>query len=369
MREESGASIGAAHWIAEAGAHQDGAAPPARKSPRSDSAALTRIDLTRMERAIDLRRLRYFVNIVVEGSFSLAAERVCVAQPALSHHVRELEAVLGVRLLTRSAHGVAMTEAGRCLYEHALRILASVGDAAAEVSAFNIGAPPQVRVGLDSTAASMAFVPLIEAVRLRDPGVLITIEEGSGADVCKWIEGRRLDIGLLLDPPESKTLLRRALLTERLCLIGPPGTEESEINFSEAARLPLIAPLRGNRLRDRLDRVAKAANIALNVVIEVDGVSSAKKLVRAGLGRSVLSAADVEDECSLGLLQKRAIVGPRLEQTLTLCTARGGKASRATLPARRLISQVVEELFARSGQHDGRADFDRSMRPAAIAFA
>lgn len=369
MREESGASIGAARWIAEAGADQDGVKPPGRKQPTSDSAAPTRIDLTRMERAIDLRRLRYFVNIVVEGSFSLAAERVCVAQPALSHHVRELEAVLGVRLLTRSAHGVTMTEAGRCLYEHALRILASVGEAAAEVSAFRVGAPAQVRVGLDCAAASMLSVPLIEAVRQRDPEVLITIEEGSGADVCKWIEGRRLDIGLLLDPPESKTLLRRTLLTERLCLIGPPGAGESDVNFSEAARLPLILPLRGNRLRDRLDRVAKAANIPLNVIIEVDGASSIKKLVRAGLGRSVLSAADVEDECSLGLLQKRAIVGPRLEQTLALCTARGGKASRATLPARRLVSQVVEELLARSERDGAREDFDRSARPAAIAFA
>jgi len=369
MREELDASIGAPHWIAEPGAGHDGVAPPSRKSPSSDSAAPTRIDLTRMERAIDLRRLRYFVNIVVEGSFSVAAERVCVAQPALSHHVRELEVVLGVRLLTRSARGVAVTEAGRCLYEHALRILANVGEAAAEVSAFNIGAPPQVRVGLDATAASMLSVPLIEAVRMRDPDVLITIEEGSGADVCKWIEGRRLDIGLLLDPPESKTLLRHALLTECLCLIGPPSAEKGDIKFSEAARLPLILPPRGNRLRDRLDRAAKAANIALHVIIEMDGVSSTKKLVRAGLGRSVLSAADVEDECSLGLLQKRAIVGPRLGQTLTLCTARGGKVSPGALPVRRLISRVVEEMFARSGRHGGHEDFGRSERLSAIAFA
>jgi LysR family transcriptional regulator, nitrogen assimilation regulatory protein len=78
---------------------------------------------------VDLRQLRYFVGIVDEQSISLAAKRLRVAQPALSHHVRSLEADLGVPLLVRSLHGVVATEAGERLYAYAINILKYVDEA------------------------------------------------------------------------------------------------------------------------------------------------------------------------------------------------------------------------------------------------
>jgi hypothetical protein len=135
MRDTLDVQTGAdnTHWLRDKPAEHTGGTPvvladlPTREGPPSGTAIEAppmaaararrpaRIDVSKMERAIDLRRLRYFVQIVTEGSFSTAAQRVHVAQPALSHHVRELEAILGVSLLTRSAHGVVPTEAGQCL--------------------------------------------------------------------------------------------------------------------------------------------------------------------------------------------------------------------------------------------------------------
>jgi LysR family transcriptional regulator, nitrogen assimilation regulatory protein len=326
-------------------------------------------DLTRIERAIDLRRLRYFVSIVAEGSFSVAAERLRVAQPALSHHVRELETLLGVALLTRSVRGVAATEAGRCLYEHALKILSKVGEAAAEVSAFNIGTPPQVRIGLDSASAAMLSAPLVEAVQMRNVRLLLTLTELSSCDICKWIEGRRLDIGLAFDAPESKSVALQTLLTDKLYLVGPPGDADCDVSFGEAVALPLILPSADNPLRERLERTAKSANVVLNVLVEIDGTSSAKNLVRAGVGRSIMPAAEVSDEHSLGLLQRRAIVEPSLTQTLSLCTPRDGKVSREALVVRSVIPEIVEEARARAARARGRPILATSKGPSAIAFA
>jgi LysR family nitrogen assimilation transcriptional regulator len=327
------------------------------------------IDVGRMERAIDFRRLRYFVNIVAEGSFSMAAQRVRVAQPALSHHVRELEAIFGVSLLTRSPHGVAPTEAGRCLYEHGLKILGNVREAAVEVSAFNSVASGHVRLGIPASVAALLAAPLIKAARRRCPDIQLRIEEGYDADILKCLADRRLDMGLLYDVPASRDLVGQPLLTEPLCLIGPPCSAGDEIAFDEVVRMPLILPTRGNRLRDRLDRAAQAANAALDVVIEIDSVASIRTLVRAGLGWSVLTAAEVSDEVRLGVLHRQAIVDPSIEQTLYLCTLGSAKASRSAITIRKLLPQVVGDLVSRSQWPGAPSSTVRDDELAALALA
>ena len=86
--------------------------------------------------ALGLRQLRYFIAIADAGALSRAAETLNVAQSALSHHVAELEAELGIKLLERRARGVALTTAGRRLDQHAAAILAALGKAAADVKTF-----------------------------------------------------------------------------------------------------------------------------------------------------------------------------------------------------------------------------------------
>lgn len=368
MREDLTASARGARWI---DTEASGVAVPGEswKTRNGVSAAPRGKDLARIERAIDLRRLRYFVNIVAEGSFSGAAERLCVAQPALSHHVRELEAILGVTLLTRSVHGVMSTEAGRCLYKHALKILAKVGDAVAEVSAFNVGAARRVRICLDGPSASLLSAPLVQALRRRSLRLSPALVEASAADICKWIEVRRLDIGLVFDAPDSKPLIRQTLLTDRLYLVGPPDGADGDVTLVEVAKRPLILPALGDPLRACVERAARSANLDLNVAIEVDGISSTKKLIRGGVGFSVLPGAEVDDDHSLGLLQRRAIVAPHLEQTLFLCTARESKAAQEALLIRSLIPEIVREAQARTEGARGYPALLRSKPPPAVAFA
>ena len=79
--------------------------------------------------ALGLRQLRYFIAIADAGVLSRAAETLNVAQSALSHHVAALETDLGVKLLERRPRGIALTAAGRRLYEHASAVLSALGKA------------------------------------------------------------------------------------------------------------------------------------------------------------------------------------------------------------------------------------------------
>jgi LysR family nitrogen assimilation transcriptional regulator len=330
----------AAHRTAGTAAHAAHAVP-AVKNRRAG-----RIDVSKVERAIDLRRLRYFVQIVADGSFSTAAQRVHVAQPALSHHVRELEATLGVSLLTRSAHGVVPTEAGQCLYEHGVTILGRVRDAAVQVSEFGLDTHRRVSLGLEASVAANLAAPLMEGMRAQTPDVQLTIEEGTSEELLRQVETKGLDMALLYDVAEKRLLTHQPLLTESLYLVGPCGAADSEVTFDEASRLPLILPRRPNRIRERLEEQAQASGVSLNVMIEIDGIASIKKLVRAGLGYSVLSASEFVEEQRMGLLDKRLIIRPQLEQTLYLCHLSGGQLSRSAKHVSRLALQLIETMVA-----------------------
>ncbi len=327
---------------APSSAAADGRGP----APAPMARRTARIDVSKVERAIDLRRLRYFVQIVADGSFSTAAQRVHVAQPALSHHVRELEAILGVALLTRSAHGVVPTEAGQCLYEHGVTILGRVRDAAVQVSEFGLDTRRRVSFGLEASVASNLAAPLMEGMRTHTSDVQLAIEEGTSEELLCRVETKELDMALLYDAADKRLFAYQPLLAEHLYLVGPAATNSIDVTFDELARLPLILPRRPNRIRERIEEQAHAAGLPVNVMIEIDGVSSIKKLVQAGLGYSVLSASEFVEEHRMGLLDRRLIVRPRLEQTLCLCHLSGGQLSSSASHVRRLAVQLIEAMVA-----------------------
>ena len=119
---------------------------------------------------MDIRDLRYFVTIVEEGSFSRAALRLRIAQPALSVKVRKLEAYLKTQLLLRGPHGVKPTEAGKLLLLRARAIVADLSRAEAEIRSLGHQPSGTVRIGLPGTISGILSVPLIARTRKKLSG-------------------------------------------------------------------------------------------------------------------------------------------------------------------------------------------------------
>jgi LysR family transcriptional regulator, nitrogen assimilation regulatory protein len=113
------------------------------------------------------------------------------------------------------------------------------------------------------------------------------------------------------------------LLTEDLHAIRPPGGSGDGIGSAEAARLPLILPGRPHGLRERLEKAARQAGVALNVTAEVDALPQIKTLVQRGVGVSALSLCAAREELRGGLIGIRRVVDPALERTVSLCTLKG----------------------------------------------
>src|SRR4051812_22378788 len=120
---------------------------------------------------MDLRQLRYLVALAEERSFTGAAGRLRIAQPAVSQQIAKLEAELGVALADRTTRRVGMTQAGDRLVEHARRILRQVDVAADDVAAIAGLRAGRLTIGASRTVGSLDLSSLVAAFHRRYPAV------------------------------------------------------------------------------------------------------------------------------------------------------------------------------------------------------
>src|SRR4051812_30202756 len=146
---------------------------------------------------MELRRLRYFVAVAEELHFRRAAERLHLAQPALSQQIRKLENELGVDLFHRSKRGVALTSAGTLFLDEARRLLRHAEDAARAARNAGSGTIGRLRVGHVPDAIPPAFPRAIAAFVTRHPGIEVVPETAPARRAVEDVRVGRLDIALV----------------------------------------------------------------------------------------------------------------------------------------------------------------------------
>lgn len=298
---------------------------------------------------MDLRQLRYFVTIVEEGSFSKAAYRLHVAQPALSQHVRNMEIDLGTDLLFRSSQGVRPTEAGETLVRHARMMLNHLEAAKEDVRRVQREPEGEVRFGMPGTVSQMLCVPLLSEARRRYPKIKLRVAEAMSGFVQDWLKEGKIDLGILYRQVTDKSLEARHVLSEDLCLLGPadpidaPHPPPGPVSFADAAHLTLILPSVGHGLRDLIEERAQAENAYLDTVIDIDTYGQIKLLVAGGLGYSILPAAAVRHEVEQGRLRVWPMGVPVLSRDLFLVRP----SSRPITNAVRAIEKLAYSTLVR----------------------
>ncbi len=181
-----------------------GAAPaPARAAPLGSIAAMS-----------ELRRLRYFLAVANERSFTRAAERLHIAQPALSRQVRQLERELGVELLRRTTHEMELTDAGRHLVEHGPQVLAGVDRLWEQMRAYGAGEQGGVVVGYGMSAAYETAPHVLERVARELPGLAVESRVVTGGDALATVGDGGIDVGIVRCPLAGDGLETRLLRRE-----------------------------------------------------------------------------------------------------------------------------------------------------------
>lgn len=311
---------------------------------------------------MDLRQLRYFLTIVEQGSFSKAAATLNVAQPALSLHVRNMEAELGTALLFRGPRGVVTTEAGDILMRNARVIVDQFAVARDEIRGHDAVPAGEVRLGLPGTISQILSVPLIIEARRRYPQIRLRIAEAMSGFVLEWIKDLRVDLAVLYIPVEDRALVSMAVLAETLWLLGPvgpigdlPPLPPGAVSYAQIAKLPLILPSASHGLRELLEREGADRDIALNTVVEVDSYANIKGLVEAGLGYSILPFNSIAQEVQSGRLQAWRIAQPELKRAIHLVKPADRPVTKAVLTIEALCREILLDLAAKGKWSGARA--------------
>ena len=154
----------------------------------------------------DLRQLRYFVTIADAGSFSKASLQLGVAQSALSHHISQMEARLGVALFSRSSKGVEQTESGARFLDHAGAILAAVDAATNDVRDNSKEPGGLVRLGATLTIAPMLIEPLMARLSETAPRVSLRIEERLSPQLVQAVASGELDVAVCFNAGDDRRI-------------------------------------------------------------------------------------------------------------------------------------------------------------------
>jgi DNA-binding transcriptional LysR family regulator len=253
-----------------------------------------------------MRQLEVFLAVARAGSFRRAAERIHVSQPALSQHVGELERALGARVFDRRGRQVALTEAGRILEDHALRMfaaLASAQEAIAEVAGGTRGA---LVVGASTTPGIYVLPFLIGSFERDQPGISVALRIANSRVIEEHIRANELDLGVVgghgLKPGEE--CLAAGILDE-LVLIVPPGhpwAKRARCEPSMLTRERLLVREEGSATREVTERALQRADVKLGPTMVLNHTEAIKQAVMAGLGVAFVSIYAVRGELESGRL-------------------------------------------------------------------
>jgi len=241
-------------------------------------------------RGLNLDQLRTFAGVVEHKSFSAAAERLGISQPAVSLQVRQLERRFGVKLIERVGRNAMPTPAGLEFLTHARNVEAAVGAAMEAMAPHASGAIGRVRLGTGATACIYLLPPALRELRQRFPALEIVVSTGNTPDMLHAIEENRIDAGLVTLPAPGRMFdIRPVLADEFVVVASREGTRlPKDVTAAELAKLPLVQYEPGANTRRIVDEWALRAGVSLKPIMELGSVEAMKELIGAGLGCGVL---------------------------------------------------------------------------------
>lgn len=284
---------------------------------------------------MDTRQLAAFCAVVERRSFSHAAERLGVTQPAVSLQIRALEERLGQKLLDRSGRRVEPTEAGLRLYRNAQRVLAAEEQLLAELAEDGSGeVRGRLAIGA-STGPGAHLVPLLLGEFGRDhPAVRILLKIADTQAVIDEVAERQLELGVVGALRRHRSLEFEPLARDEIALAVPPGHGFAgrAVPLEELRGEQLIVMQEGAGVRQVIEDELRRAGLRLRDLeprLELGLQESVKSAVAAGYGIAFISRTAIEAELAAGTLETARVAGVEPARQIYVVRPRGRVLTRA----------------------------------------
>ncbi|MGH3169643.1 MAG: LysR family transcriptional regulator [Trebonia sp.] len=278
---------------------------------------------------MELRQLEYFVAVAEEEHFTRAAERLLVAQPAISQQIRRLESELGETLFDRDRRHVRLTTAGQTLLPHARATLAAAGRARAAVGSLSDLTAGELTVGVFEGAPEGLLADALGQFRRAHPAIEVRVREGYATDLLDAVRRGEIDAAITALPEARKPapgLRILELATEPVMLATSPGHPLAQCDEVPLARLrgePMIALAPESTQRAHIERACRKAGFAPRVIAECLHLGLLWDLVAGGVGIAAVPRSAPHGNHHVALVP---LVRPSLQVQIVI-------ASGADIPA------------------------------------
>ncbi len=242
---------------------------------------------------MEFRQLQYFLGVANELHFSKAAEKLFIAQPALSRQIQALEENLGVLLFERDKRNVKLTPAGEYLREEAIQVISQLENITKRTQLIHSGGEGEIRIGHPGSAIYSVIPPLLSKLRNDFPQIKANLSEILEDDLYGNLKNYQIDVGFVREPLSDKNLSTKVLIEESFALILPENHWITPENFRSLAQVKnehFVLPPRhvGSTYYDLLVRMCEREGFLPNVVHESIHGATILRLVEYSLGISIM---------------------------------------------------------------------------------
>jgi LysR family transcriptional regulator, transcriptional activator of the cysJI operon len=296
---------------------------------------------------MDTRQLHAFCEVVERKSFSLAAERLGVTQPAVSLQVRALEKRLGTQLLDRSGRRVEPTEAGLRLYRGAQRLLALEAEITSELAEEATGAlAGTFEIGASTGPGGVVLSQLLCQFAELHRELHVALSVFDTQTVVERVADRTLELGVVGAAPRHRGVEYEPFFRDTVILACPPGHAFAgrTVSLDDLHGETLIVMQEGAGVRQMIEDELRRAGTRLrdlDVRLELGLQESVTSAVRGGYGVTFISRSSVENDLAAGTLVEARVSGLELEREIHLVRASGRAETRA---ARAFVEFARERL-------------------------
>ena len=243
---------------------------------------------------MELRQLRYVEAVARHRHFTRAADELHVAQSALSHQIRRLEAELGTELFERTSRRVAPTEAGEAVAARARRALAEVEGVREEVDELRGVTRGRLSIGALLPAGEIDAPGLVAKFSAAHPGIDVGLQEGTAGDMMRHLEQDTVDAAFCLlygDLPEG--IVSERLSEDEVVAVFAPGAapNKERLGVSDLEGYSIVAPRSGSTIKAAVDDLFARSGRRLHVSLESADPFLLRCLVAGGFGVGVLPSS------------------------------------------------------------------------------
>ena len=297
---------------------------------------------------MESRQLRYFVTVARERSFTRAAERLHIAQPPLSRQIQQLEREVGTELFDRASRPLALTDAGRLLFEQAVQVLDRMEEMKAMMRRLREADRLRFSIGFVASTLYGHLPEVIRRYRAARPGVELTLLELTSMEQIPALKDGRIDVGFgriqLEDAAIERTLLRNERLSAALPQTHPLAARTGPLQLDELAGDALIVYPREPRpsYADQVIALFRDRGLRPPVVHEVRELQTALGLVAAESGVCLVPAS--VERLRRDNVVYRQLNEPEAVSPVIMSTCKGRRSQEIGL-----ILEIVRQIYVKLG--------------------